>query len=182
MSDYYILIILALGGIPVLIAYWYMFMLARDNRATMERYWAKLPYVVRYIDMFTMLFAAASGIYLIYYSIDQIPNQSVVVHHAYDPYGRIILYTAWILFLLGANLWAIGMIREFPKGIIIASLVITAAGVSLLMDCVLNGQIERTTYSNEFILAIVSSSILLFQTGILDLVVWGYYFIFDNEL
>ena len=111
---------------------------------------------------------------MVYYSIAEIPKSSVV-HNEYEPNGKYILYLSLCLFMFGANLWPFSLIHNTPKYVSILSLVITAVGTALLMDCVLNEHMENLDTLR--IVAIVATSILVFQTGIMDLLIWSYYFL-----
>ena len=159
-------------GIPLLIQYWCMYTAGRTRNANL--YWGYMPQKVRDFSKFTIPLAFLAGLYMVYYSIAEIPKSSVV-HHEYEPNGKYILYLSLCLLLFGANLWPISLFHNTPRLVSVLSLVITAVGAALLMDCVLN---EHTQSVDTLrILAIVSTSILVFQTGIMDLLVWSFYFL-----
>lgn len=160
-----------LGGIPLLVSYYSMVRNVPPNKM-----WGHMPKSLRRVDYLTIPFAFAAGIYMIYYSITKIPKQLRVVHHTYDPYGRYILYTAWTLLLIGANMWPLSLLHRLGPVWVIGGLVLTAIGACLLADCVLNGQLGEPM-TEEFVVAIVSVSILLFQTGIMDLGVWSFFYL-----
>ena len=164
-------------GVPLLIQYWYMY--ATYNRSTADLYWGYMPQKVRDLSKFTIPLAFIAGLYMVYYSIAEIPKSSVV-HHDYEPNGKYILYLSLCLLLFGANLWPFSLFHTKSKiigaeYISILSLVITAVGAALLMDCVLNEHMEDLDTLR--IIAIVSTSILVFQTGIMDLIVWSFFFL-----
>lgn len=169
--DLTILFLLTLGGLPVLISYYFMV-----KKLPINTLWANMPNWLRIIDYFTIFCAFIAGIYLIYYSIEISPTQNKIVHHTYEPYGKYILYTAWTLLLIGANLWPLSLIHQMKPIWVVGSLILTTIGASLLMDCVLNGQ-TNGPWTTELILATVASSILLFQTGIMDMIIWNYFYL-----
>jgi hypothetical protein len=160
-----------LGG-PLMVQYWYMY--ATYGRRTDNLYWGYMPQKVRDFSKLTIPLAFLAGLYMLYYSIAEIPKSSVV-HNEYEPNGKYILYLSLCLFMFGANLWPFSLIHNTPKYVSILSLVITAVGTALLMDCVLNEHMENLDTLR--IVAIVATSILVFQTGIMDLLIWSYYFL-----
>jgi hypothetical protein len=164
------LFLTVLGGTPLMASYASM---ARN--VSKDRMWGYMPNGLRMVSYLTIPLAFLAGGYMIYYSIDKIPRQTEVVHETYEPYGKYILYTAWVIFLMGANLWPIALIHKMSHIWTIGSLVVTAIGAALLADCVLNGQLDRK--DPEFIVAVVAVSILVFQCGIMDLGLWSYYFL-----
>jgi len=162
-------------GIPLLIQYWFMYMFT-GNKYNRDLYWGNMPMNVRTFSGFTITLAFLAGLYMVYYSVAEIPKKRVV-HHEYEPNGKYILYLSICLLVFGANLWPISLFHNMPKYVTILSLVLTAIGAALLMDCVLNEHLEDLDTLR--ILAIVSTSILVFQTGIMDLLVWSFFFIFS---
>ena len=159
-------------GIPLFIQYWFMY--ATYSRSNANLSWGYMPQNIRNFSGLTIPLAFLAGLYMVYYSIAEIPKSSVV-HYEYEPYGKYILYLSLCLFMFGANLWPISLFHNTPKYFSVLSLVITAVGAALLMDCVLNEHMQ--SLDTLRILAIVSTSILVFQTGIMDLMVWSYYFL-----
>lgn len=133
---------------------------------------------LRTFSGFTITLAFLAGLYMVYYSVAEIPKKRVV-HHEYEPNGKYILYLSICLLIFGANLWPISLFHHTPKYVTILALVLTAIGAALLMDCVLNEHLEDLDTLR--IIAIVSTSILVFQTGIMDLLVWSFFFIFRNK-
>lgn len=159
------------GGILLMASYRIMATTVSTNRM-----WGYMPLGIRKLSYLTIPLAFLAGAYLIYYSVDRIPRQPLVVHEPYEPYGKYILLTAWTLFLIGANIWPLTLIHKSPPSYTILGLVLTAIGACLLADCVLNGNLGGP-WTPELVTAIVASSILVFQCGIMDLGLWGFYFL-----
>lgn len=170
MYDLTPLFLFVFMGIPLLFQYWYLY--KTYNKRTADLYWGNMPQTIRDFSKFTIILSFLAGLYMVYYSINEIPNNTVV-HHEYEPNGKYILYLSICLLLFGANLWPFSLIHNTAFIVAFIGLLLTALGVALLMDCVLNEHLENL--DTQRILAIVSTSILMFQTGIMDLILWSFF-------
>jgi hypothetical protein len=150
-----------------------MFVKASRSQTATNLYWGYMPPKVRVFSKFTIPLSFLSGLYMVYYSIAEIPKSSVI-HHDYEPNGKYIHYLSLCLLLFGANLWPISLFHITSRLVSVLSLVITAVGAILLMGCVLIDHMHNVDRLRNA--AIVATSILVFQTGIMDLIVWSFYF------
>ncbi len=163
MNDYFYIIISLLIGLPVIISY---------AMLTKKQILGSLPKQVLGFYGFMVLCSFIAGGYLIYYYTTVIPNNSIWGYD-YSTRGKYYCYFAFTLFQLSALVWPIGLKFGMPKWVIILGLSGTALGVLFMLSQV--AMIENSE------IALAALCILLFQTLVMDLIIWGIFFVKDNR-
>lgn len=143
------IVIIAIFGASLIVQYILLatghFDLSRDQM------WGYSPKEFRLFSIFSITLAFLAGLYMAYYYSFRVPSEPNVV--------QII----GLLLLVGvSNLWIISMIFRSKVGTQIV-LILVALGALMLYP------------GTDSIPAITGYSILVFQTLIMDAIVWGYY-------
>ena len=136
------------------------------------------PNIIRaYIP--TIILSFIAGLYTIWYYISVLPSKNNVWGYKYETRGKYYAYLSFLIFLMSALIWAIGLIYNWSRQIIILGLFGTALGVSMILSQIVS-VFENNTVD---IFAIVFACILLFQTLFMDLILWSFltYYYYDKS-
>lgn len=167
------LIINLLGGAAVIGSYIYGF-LTHPNAS--QILWGGVPIGLR--PMYTAcMFVAAAGYFALAYFVIRLDLQETKV---FGRFGFEIFNFLYLLVLIPSALWmplalpAIDLSSVILIWIVRLDLALVAAGSLGLLLAVLNTRPRPST--PRFILAVLGSAVLCFQTVVLDAIVWSIYF------
>lgn len=166
MNDYFYIITSILIGLPILVLY---------ATLSKKQIMGGLPNNIALKTFYgmTIVLSCIAGLYTIYYYTTQMP-QKEIWGYEYETRGKYYCYFSFLLFLLSSLVWPIGLKFKLPPWIIVMGLGGTALGVLFLLS-------QVALVSDGSNVAIAMLSILLFQTLLMDLIIWSIFFMKDNR-
>lgn len=171
MSDYTPLYFFIFLGLPVIMQYIDILRNVKDNNFK-KTMWGRSPKSFIGFSKIGILLALLSGFYMVYYTVDELPKYEIYGYD-YETRGKYYVYLSLCVLLFSSNFWYISMKYKWDRRITTASLIGTGIGSILLMSNIFSGHIENP--DDKMKVAMVATSILTFQTVIMDACIWNYY-------
>ena len=174
MKDYTSLFFFIFLGLPFVAQYFHL----AGNKNIHNKAWAYSPSIFRKFSSLGITLAFISGLYMIYFTIDQLPEYKIFGYD-YDTRGKYYVYLSLCLLLFSSNFWYLTMLYNLPSGYTILSLIGTATVAILLMANIFNAEKENNSNEKNVKLNIgkAAAFFLMFQTLIMDLMIWGKYYL-----